>query len=107
MEWSESLMGQWVIVTKKLIRDKEKNLGFYDVEWWSEDFPPQEGMIVGRRWLKNGKLFPGYSSREDYQPGVLKNIVSVPCVLVLFDSRYNPEYVPFDGFEITGEKHEQ
>lgn len=102
MEWSENLMGQWVMVTKRLYR-KEVNIGSgrYKIEWDCPiKWPPQKGMITGRRWLKNGILLPGSGSYDDYSPGYLTEIESIPCITVVFDSRHNPIYVPFGGFEL-------
>lgn len=100
-EWNEGLMGEWVTVTKRLDRYKTYvGNGRHRIEWKSIDIPPKAGMITGRRWLKDGTLISGHGSYDDYDPGYLTDVSIVPCVRVVFDSRHNPVYVPFEGFEL-------
>jgi hypothetical protein len=97
MKWNESLMGQQVKITKRLLRSSGSvGNGNVRVQWRSMS-TNDTGMVIGRRWLANGDITRPYYD----EPRQFTRTGTVPCVAVVRNSRENPIYVPFDGFEVN------
>lgn len=97
MNWTEALMGKQVTFNKLLMRRKTNGIGGAMARWYPIPMSPQAGMVVGRRWLAEGRIVKSY---DRYEPSDWIRTGTVPCIVVVRNSRENPIYVPFDGFEL-------
>jgi hypothetical protein len=94
-EWNDNLMGRRVAFSHRYTR---RTIGKRR-EWVKCDHEAS-GMIIGRRWIKNGEIdIHGYCDEtgedwiEDYRYFVPTE--TIPCLLVVTNDRSNPIYVPY------------
>lgn len=92
-------MGLWIIYTKKIIKN---------TEWIKEDkitthplyktHERQKAMIIGERWLPNGKtVYGGWIGEEDSPDSYFNHTDTTHCLLVVAGPRTNPFWVDIDS----------
>jgi hypothetical protein len=95
------LMGKVVVINKIMHVTKNDS----EHKWTAQPIVERAGWVVGFRTKRNGTYVPssqsqGYEGDWDYDPAYLKDLESVPCILVCLWPNEKPKVVPMDGFRV-------
>ena len=106
-----AMMGKWVIYTHVVEKQRGKpdRRGYYLVTHPAIE-QPGTGMIIGRRWLQDGRV--SHESETGEYGGVLgewsewtpRKGAVVPVYVVVKNDRSNPIWVSLDGIEVEDDR---
>ena len=95
---NQRLMGLWITYTKKIIKNTRWEDGNKITTHPSVRLSRRKAMIIGERWLPNGKtVYDSGWSGEDGSDSYFNHIDTTHCLLVVEGSRTNPFWVDING----------